>query len=358
LNRETYELLIKYYSGAREGFALIKDGIVLHTNKALIGMSGRDLSGERTEKLFDNGSYKHYKEELSRCKCIYADGVNIFGRSLDVRAFKGRHMIAVIFADLDVLEQELKKSEESFKLLKSAHRRLSDSITIVDSAAELMVKSMASELSDPARDWLKKINEAILNMNTALLDMVEVMDTREKNENKGCNIGDLAACVNQVAELATRQFAIRGARVEVKSESEGLLFPFNRKSIGHLILRLLADDMESAETGDVIELILKKDEEFAEITLKSCRGALDEEYIKFLETPNLDDMDAILKKYGKNLYLVRRIALYYDGSVKFERDGCGKKITVRLPRVQVAPSVHEDIEPLKRENSKPWWEMI
>lgn len=358
MRNDTYEILLQCYSQAREGFAIVKDGLVSYTNRALGSMAGEDICGKPLSEVFPLSVAEEINRAFAGKKSEYIECVQVFGRTVDIRVLRHRYEIVLIITDFDSAAQELRKNQESFKILKSAHKRLVDSITSVDSAAELMVKNMAADIPDTAVQWLKMINSSVGNMSSALMDIVEVIESREENADKGCRLEDLTACIEQIAQEMARRFEIKGARLEVSSKPERIVFSVNLKSVMHMMLRLLDYMSDCARTGDTVELCVEGFESHVEISVCDRAGNIPGEYAEFLKNPRVEDMDRIFKAYGNSLYLVRRIAVFYDGSMDAENIGDGKKITVKLPRVQVCTHVQQKRAPLERRTEKPWWERI
>ena len=217
---------------------------------------------------------------------------------------------------------------------------------------------MAPDIPEPAIAWLKMINTSVGNMSSALMDIVEVIESREENADKGCRLEDLTACAHGVCEEMGRRFEIKGARLEISSEPERIVFPVNIKSVVNILLRLLDYMADCAKPGDTVKLCIKSFENHVELSVSDCAGIIPEEHLEFLKSPQIENMDKIFKVHGNNLYLVRRIAVFYDGSMDAENTGAGKRITVKLPRKQVSSHVQQNMPPMVRGNDKPWWERI
>ncbi len=358
MRSDTYEVLLGCYGEAHEGFAVIKNGVVNYANRALLHMAGEDICGMPACDIFPPEVVEKINKAFSEKKSEYLECAEVFGKTVDIRVLRHGYEMVLIFTDLDAAMLELRKNEESFKILKSAHKRLVDSITSVDSASEIMVKCMASDIPEPAIAWLKMINNSVGNMSGALMDIVEIIESREENADKGCHLEDLSACINRVAEQMGRRFEIRGAQLEVESQPESIVFPVNIKSIVNILFRLLDYMADCAKTGDTVRLCAKKFESHVELSVSDAAGNIPKEYLEFLKNPQIEQMDRMFKDYGNNLYLVRRIAVFYDGNMQAENCGVGKKITVKLPRVQISSHVQQNMMPMERDNEKPWWERI
>lgn len=358
MKNDTYEVLLRCYADAREGFAVVKDGIVNYANCALVNMAGENICGQALGEILPAEICDKINSAYAEKKNGYIECASVFGRTADIRAMRQENELLLIFTDLDAAMQEIRKNEESFKILKSAYKRLVDSITSMDSAAELMVKCMAPDIPEEAIAWLKMINTSVGNMSGALMDIVEVIESREENADKGCRLEDLTACVHSVCEQMGKRFEIKGARLEFSSEPERIVFPVNVKSIVNILLRLLDYMADCAKTGDVVRLCAKSFEDRVELCISDSAGNIPDEYLGFLKNPQLESMDKMFKAYGNNLYLVRRIAVFYDGCMDAENTGAGKRITVKLPRRQVSAHVQQNMQSMVREDDKPWWERI
>ncbi len=358
MRNDTYEVLLKCYADAREGFAVVKDRIVNYSNRALLNMVGEDICGAPLCDILPSEIFDKINKAYAEKRSEYIECAEVFGRTADIRMLRHGNELVLIFTDLDAAMQEIRKNEESFKILKSAHKRLVDSITSVDSAAELMVKCMAPDIPEPAIAWLKMINTSVGNMGSALMDIVEVIESREENADKGCHLEDLTACVHGVAEQMARRFKIKGASLGISCEPERIVFPINLKSVVNILLRLLDYIADCTKPGDTVRLCVKSFENHVELSVSDCAGNISEEYLEFLKNPQIQDMDKMFKTYGNNLYLVRRIAVFYDGCMDAENIGAGKRITVKLPRKQVSTHVQQSIKTMSRDNNKPWWERI
>ncbi len=346
MDHNTYEILTKCYGDSKDGISVIKDGLIKYCNDTMNSISGRDILNQCVLDIFPTDFIERFIGPIDSDGAAFSDCVDIFGKPTEIRSFRVDSSTVLVFTRLDALTQKLYKNDESFKAIKATYTKLMNLLSVINSATDMTVKACISDSYKAMPMWLNIISDGVLELNSAVMDLAEILESREENIDKGCCIEDVAALINSAAEVSERSFTLRNIGIAVTCTPKRLVFTLNRKSFLNMVLRMLSHELETTDKGGLIKLNAQCDDEILEISVSdNCRHE-PQEHISFLEKPTLENMDRILSRYGNNLYLLRRLVMFYDGTLRVENISKGKKITIALPRIQTLPYVQQNIEPL------------
>lgn len=349
MNTGAYEILTKFYSTSRDGVAVIKDGLVTYCNSTMSSIVGRDILNESVLDVFPTEFAKRFVSPANPDGTSVSDCVDIFGKPTEVRSFKGDGMTVLSFTRLEALEQELRKSDESFKAVKATYSKLMNVMSVIDSAAEMSVKAYTAEDFSGIPMWLKIISDGILDLNNTVMDLAEILQAREGNVDKGCHLEDIESIINNVVEISARNFNVRSITLSLSFSPSRPVFSVNHKSFTNMVLRMLSHELETVDKGSSIKLHVQCDKDVLEVSVSDdCRHE-PQEHIAFLEKPTMENTDSILSRYGNNLYLLRRLVMFFDGALRVENTGSGKIITISLPKNQTLPYVQQQLEDLEED---------
>ena len=277
----------------------------------------------------------------------------MLGRDVQIRAFKYCDEIFVVCTTIDEIIHQMRKNTESFELLRNAHNKLIDAITVINSTVEMVAGLSPDEILGK----MKTINDSTADINIAAMEVMEIMRLSEDKKTKGCKVGDLGALVNQITETLESFYRPRRIGIELSLNPENFTFYYNDISMKNLVLRIINHSLKRADEGTIVKVELNDRGSYIEITVKDTAGKLTDEYNAFISNPSVSELNGMLEKYGEELYLVRRIATYYDGRFEIGSDGIYTTFTVKLPRQQAVMSVNENVPEANRTQADKWWKI-
>lgn len=336
----THEILAKCYNKSREAAVIITNGIIEYSNSAFNDIVGYDAMGRQAHDTFDAAKLKDLYKKVDAEKSLSGENVEFCGRRVDVRAFKHDGSTVVVMSDLDAISQKLRENNESFIAIKALSDKISNAITIVQGGIENL-EGIRDKLSKTKKTQVDIFLSAVKEMNISGMRCMEILESMEENADKGCRHGNAGMCIAEAARMILDRFTAKGVNFKIKSATDINTFTYNHRSLSNIVLYMLEQALNDAEPESNVEFITAISADAMKLSVKYEASALPKELNDFLENPRISDMDAIIGKYGINLYLVRRIAMYYDGCMEVKHSKGIRTIKVKLPAVQIAPYVQD-----------------
>lgn len=336
---QEYEALIDIYATADDGLAIVQSGTVRYVNQAMVRIAGTDLTGRRAADIFS----KELLEALGSGRAASFEEQDLFGRSLTIRCYCSRDAQALIFIDPTQAEKSIREQAENLEALENLCYRMGTAITNILSGVELIESKLPADTPDKVRDYLAVIHKNTHQLRAAYLSSSALFqDMQGRARDKGCRPGNIAACVRQAAADAQAHFAEQGVQLQYTCSAERIDFAFNPQSVEQMVLQLLAQELADAKPGGIVALRLDDAGDHVSLTVCDDAGPAEDGLLQFLFGERIEELGQGLAKYGENLYLVKRLAAYYDGRMSIENTKAGKRIAVCLPRNQIAQYIQEE----------------
>ena len=353
-----YSQLISIYDSAPDGLIIVKDGTIQHANNTLYSLLGVDITELKLEDVFSHELMGKINQALMESTSILLARERVFDHEFSVRVTRTANGYIIVLGRLQASHQEEERRQEQIRAIETFRQRLGSPITNILSSLELCEKRLPADVPEKVRQYMALINKNTHEILQISISLSELIQGALPSFDKGCRSDDIAEFVYNLVEQVGDRFSRKGIMLDLEKDYEPIPFVFNRNSIRHAILRLLAHELRYTKAGNLVRIRVKRGERMVVITASDDGPGLPDGYLTFLYGNRVDDLDRDIKEYGSELYLVKRVVERYDGRVLIECSNQGTSISISLPENQIESYVEErrgvysGLSPIKVEMSE------
>ncbi|MFX1276441.1 MAG: PAS domain S-box protein [Promethearchaeota archaeon] len=245
----------------------------------------------------------------------------------------------------DLIREEIEKLKELEKIRKdlvsSVSHELKTPLMTISGASELLLEVYISKADEDALDLVKMIDRGsrrLASLVERFFDISRLELDSLNLENKECNLSTVIQdCSNEMKYLLKRREIALNLNLQADLSLE-----VDKLRIEQVFMNLLSNAIKNTPPRGKIDISLKKNEDWAEISVKDTGVGLTENelnrLIKFTRFSKLERQGPgteylNIQGSGLGLYITKKIVDLYDGEINVKSDGRNKGSTfiIKLP---------------------------